>query len=379
MRQLVPVYISGIFLSLHYAAILYVNSTYLSQYFSSEAVSTLFLIGALGNIVLFFSASTFLSWLSPRRLFLVFLLIQAVSTVILGLSNNPMTVALSFIVYSSFLFMIYWSLDLFLEDVSQDTKTGAIRGAYLTSLNASIAVAPLLLAFFAIEGELGGLYLIAAMLLVPPILLSLFSFRLKSETSRGLVSRLPFRTWWNLENIRRATVARFLLEFFYTFMVIYTPVYLHEHIGFEWPELGVMFSIMLLPFVLFEFPAGEMADRWYGEREIMSIGFIIMGVTLIAMPLLGGSFFLWTVVLFLSRVGASLTEVTTESSFFKRVGSGDAGLISIFRLSRPFSIIAAALVGALSLSLFSYGSIFWVLASFIILGLTQSWRIKDNL
>ena len=62
-------------------------------------------------------------------------------------------------------------------------------------------------------------------------------------------------------------------------MVIYTPIYLHEHIGLPWSDIGIIFTIMLLPFVLFEFPAGKLADGKWGEKEPPIIGIILIAVS----------------------------------------------------------------------------------------------------
>jgi MFS family permease len=210
------------------------------------------------------------------------------------------------------------------------------------------------------------------------VLLSLFSFRPNILSAKSQITGLPFARWRASAAVRRVTLARFVLEFFYTFMVIYTPIYLNRYVGFGWPELGVMFAIMLLPFVIIEWPAGEAADRWYGEKEMMGLGFIIAAGTLLLMPFLGKVFLLWTIALFISRIGASLIEVSTESYFFKNVEARDAGLISIFRLTRPVSVIIASIIGTVSLGLFSYGKIFWVLAFFTVLGLAQSLCLKDT-
>lgn len=173
-------------------------------------------------------------------------------------------------------------------------------------------------------------------------------------------------------------MARASLEFFYSLMVIYTPLYLHNIIGFRWDQIGLMFTIMLTAFIIFQWPMGELADRRLGEREIMSLGFIIASMALVAMPFLGHNFALWTAILFISRIGASWIEVTTESYLFKKVASDDTAIISIFRIARPVSIVLAALTGIIMTSLFPYQSIFWILALTTFLSLYLSNGFKDT-
>lgn len=135
---------------------------------------------------------------------------------------------------------------------------------------------------------------------------------------------------------------------------------------------------MLLPFVLFEWPVGKLADTKYGEKEIMSLGFFLMGLALIFMPFLGHTVVYWTMVLFLSRVGASFVEVTTESYFFKHVDSRDIGFINIYRLVRPIALILAPIIGVLAINVFSFTASFLVIAIIVFWGLKQSLHLKDT-
>jgi len=376
-----PVFIASIFLSLHYGAILYVNSSLLGNFFKPGIVSLLFLLGAIGNIILFLFTPKLIERFGKRPPLFFFLFIATFSTLGLALAQSAFTALVSFIAYSSVLFIIYYYLDIFLEELSRDTNTGEVRGIYLTLINLGIAGGPLVLAIFAEDGTFRIIYLIAALFLIPPILLALFSFKSRLPKWHGLHHNhlfLPFVLWWKTKEVRRVTLARLVLEFFFAFMVIYTPIYLHNELGFEWSELGIIFTIMLLPFVLLEWPAGELADRFYGEKEIMGVGFLITGISLLTMPFIGKIFLAWLVILFISRVGASLIEVTTESYFFKHVGAEDTGLISIFRLTRPVSIVLGATTGILALNLFSFEKIFFVLAVVVFFGFKESLSLKDT-
>ena len=376
-----PVFIASIFLSLHYGAILYVNSSLLGNFFKPGIVSLLFLLGAIGNVILFLFTPKLIEQFGKRPPLFFFLFIATLSTLGLAFAQSAFTTLISFVAYSSVLFIIYYYLDIFLEELSRNTNTGEVRGIYLTLTNLGIAGGPLILAILAEDGAFRLIYLVAALFLIPPILLALFSFRSRLPKWHGLHHNhlfLPFVLWWKTKEVRRVTLARLVLEFFFAFMVIYTPIYLHNELGFEWSELGIIFTIMLLPFVLLEWPAGELADRFYGEKEIMGVGFLITGISLLTMPFIGKIFLAWLVILFISRVGASLIEVTTESYFFKHVGAEDTGLISIFRLTRPVSIVLGATTGILALNLFSFEKIFFVLAVVVFFGFKESLSLKDT-
>jgi MFS family permease len=274
--------------------------------------------------------------------------------------------------------MVFYALDLLLEENSTDQKTGEIRGIYLTLINVAIAAGPLLITTLGEQSLFRSFYLAAAIILLPLIVLVHFFLKLRHPKRKYKGHSLPFGLWWRRRAVRRVTLARLILETFYAFMTIYTPIYLHTHIGFSWLEIGVMFSIMLLPFILFEWPAGLLADRKYGEKEIMSFGFFITLVSLLFMPSLGKEVIPWTIALFCSRIGAAFVEITTESYFFKQVSSEDSGLISIFRLGRSVGLIIGAGLGSLAIAIWPFYSIFIILAFVSFLGFRWSKHLVDT-
>ncbi|MGB3921843.1 MAG: MFS transporter [Minisyncoccia bacterium] len=381
MSRFASIFVASVFISLNYGATLYINSTLLNQFFSESAVSGLFLLGATVSVFLFLFISKFIEWFGKRILLVIFLVMAALGTLGLAYADTPKEVALSFLLYAGVFFSIYYCFDIFLEELSREHNTGEVRGLYMTLLNLGIAGGPIILALFAGNTTLKPLYLVASVLLLLPILLTLFFLKSHSPKWHGQYHRhifLPFRAWWRSKSIRHITFARFILESFFAFMVIYMPIYLNRYVGFDWAELGIIFTVMLLPFVIFQWPAGEIADRFLGEKEILIIGFLIMMGSLLFMPFIGKVFLVWLVVLFISRVGASLIEIMTESYFFKHVEARDTGLISIFRLVRPASVFVGTGFGVLAISFNSFEKIFFVLAAAVFVGLLSALSIRDT-
>tara|TARA_Y100000031_G_scaffold104660_1_gene115116 strand:- start:54 stop:545 length:492 start_codon:yes stop_codon:yes gene_type:complete len=162
-------------------------------------------------------------------------------------------------------------------------------------------------------------------------------------------------------------------------MVIYMPIYLNQHIGFSWPEIGIIFTIMLLPFVLFEYPLGRLADTKIGEKEILIIGFIILIFSTAFIPFMNTTSLIpWAILLFITRVGASFAEITTESYFFKHVDGTDTSTISLFRITRPVSYIVGPLIATIGLFFLNIQYIFLILAVVLLFGLYFSFKIKDT-
>jgi MFS family permease len=294
------------------------------------------------------------------------------------MSSSKYSIALYFIVFQSVSMMIIYGLDIFLESATSKKETGSVRGIYLTLASLAVVLSPLLIRFAAPNGEFRHLYVVSAFFLIPIYFIVIFSLKGFKDGPSSKIG-LPIKVWLETSNIRRVTIVRNVLDLFYVFMVIFIPIYLRQYMHFTWTDLSMIFSIMLLPFVLFQIPVGRLADRWCGEKEIMTLGLFIIGCTLIIIPFIKTpSILLWAIVLFISRVGASLVEITCESSFFKHVDKRDTGLISIYRLSGPVATIFGPLIGAFSIALFPYEFMFFILAIIVLYAMKTSSRIKDT-
>jgi hypothetical protein len=80
----------------------------------------------------------------------------------------------------------------------------------------------------------------------------------------------------------------------------------------------------------------------------------------------------------MTRVGASMVELMTETHLFKRINSKDLSIISLFRISRPIAYISGALLGTFFLQIISFQMLFFVLGGIVIYGLRYSLVITDT-
>jgi MFS family permease len=145
------------------------------------------------------------------------------------------------------------------------------------------------------------------------------------------------------------------------------PIYLHQNLGFSWNQLGWMFSLMLIPFILVEIPAGIVADKYIGEKEMFYAGFAIMISCLCLFSVLeSNNPWLWALLLFASRVGAALVEAMRETYFFKKISASDVDKINIFRATIPFGHVLGSLLGLVILLLLPINYIFFITAILLV-------------
>ncbi|TSC93925.1 MAG: Multidrug-efflux transporter [Candidatus Berkelbacteria bacterium Athens1014_28] len=277
---------------------------------------------------------------------------------------------------------ITWaSLDVVLESFSVDKMSGRIRGLYLTLFNAGFVLGPLLASKLLVQYDFSGMFFVSLIFAMFILLFSAFglrgarnvSFPKRKEGIRKLISKSLGQ-----KNISRIYYISFVLDFFYALMIVYAPIYLLDR-GFSWDQLGIAFTIMLIPFVLVQYPAGILADKKIGEKEMIILAILVMGISSFLFFLSSSKDILvWAVILFATRVGAALVEILRDSYFYKQVDGSRADVIDFFRTAQPVAYIAAAVFSTLILWTFPLKYVFLLLALVIFSALWPALRLTDS-
>lgn len=378
----IGIYAAMFFLSVHHVLTVYVSSTFLSERLSENAVGLLYAAASIATFFAFILLPRLINRYSNKTVTLVGTLINGAALIGLALNPSLLTVIICFITYTVFVNALNYGLDIFLEEQSADITTGDTRGRFLTISSAAFVIIPMFAGIILASGGFFSIYLGAALILIP-----FFLIISATPKSKHIVKRRPLRviarTFFARRDLRNIFFAGFVLQFFYAWMTIYTPLYLAQHLGFDWSHIGLMFSIMLLPFLLFELPLGKLADRYFGEKEIMILGFLCMGIATMALAFAPASFALWAGILFLTRVGASAVEIMTETYFFKKIAAHHTEEIGFYRTARPLSYLTAPLLATLSITLIAlfngpFALTFIILGAISLLGIIPASLLKDT-
>jgi MFS family permease len=380
--SLFSLYLVGFLFSLQVALPNYVNSSYLGTLMPERWLGVIYTLEAVLAILGFLILPKILRRFGNFRVAIVFLLIEMVSLLGLVFYHDFISVIVFMTSSLVFLILLSFSLDMFLEGFSSDVSTGKTRGIFLTCANLAWVVAPFLTGLILSNGDYWKIYLSAFIILIPVFIIiraSLSNFKDSEYKDSNLLRTLV--QVWKEKDILNIFMAGFLLQLFYSWMTIYTPIYLHTNLGLSWSAIGIIFSVMLLPFVFVQFPAGRLADSRFGEKEMLVIGFVFMILsTLLMFLIVGKSLLVWTLILFGTRIGAAVVEIMCDVYFFKKVNNQDANLISFFRMARPLAYIIGPLLATIILSFSGLGIkyLFLILGILLIFGLKFSLSIKDT-
>jgi MFS family permease len=381
-RTLFAVYLMGFLIAFHTALPTYINSSFLNVFLSENLVGVVYVLGSIFTIISFFFTPSILRRFGNYKTALFLIILEICSLVGLAFLNSSPWLLLLFMLNLVTIPLVYFLTDIFLESASTNGKTGIVRGVYLTAVNLAWAASPLISGLILTDGDYWKIYLASAVFLLPVILILLTDLR-RHKDSEYQTTRVwqTTKIIWRNVNLRNIFLANFLLLFFYSWMTIYTPLYLHKDLGFSWGEIGVIFSIMLLPFVFIQLPLGRLADTRWGEKEILSWGFVIMAIATGTLSFVGpGQMFLLAGVLFITRIGAAAVEIMCDTYFFKKVDSQDTNVISFFRMCGLSAYVIGPLFATVIINLFSFEIkyLFLVLSLIMFIGLKFSLGIKDT-
>lgn len=361
------------------AFLLYILSAYFATVTGSDNVGAFYLIAYSGVLLSLFYLQPLIRIIGKARALYLGLGITILASVLL--THLPMTwvsigIALIFIVATN---LIWVTLDILLESFSEDQRSGRIRGFYLTIMNAGLLAAPLLSTLTLERFQYEGVFFVLILGYMLVFLIALVGFRQDNVVfQEKLRLRQTLAKMLVKKNLFRIYAVSFAMEFFYAMMIVYTPLYLRS-LDFSWHEIGIIFTIMLLPFVLLQYPLGILADKHFGEKELLIGSIIIVMLSTAGLGfLVGQSLLIWGVALFVTRIGIAGIEVLRDSYFYKQIDGDHLDMIAFFRTTRPAANILGALFSAVLLLFFPLESIFFLVAIVFFFSLFPALALQDT-
>lgn len=376
-------FVGNFFFSLFAALTVYILFPFLASYMGAVQAGLVIAFGGLVSVILFPFLPRLVARYGAQRIVRTLATVEVLALLALALAPSALTGSLLGILTMAMQPVMSYQLDILLESVTDDLATvGRIRTIFLTAWNLGVLSGPLLIGILLDStNDYNRAFLAGAVALVPFIIL-LTKYRIPDrdipepshiQDTLVCISRDP--------DLGSITFAHFLLYLFYIWAPLYVPLYLHTILGLPWSTLGWMFSIMLVPYVLVEYPAGWLADNFLGDKKLLFAGFIIAGTALISLGFVGTATPIWIIlgILVCSRIGAALVEAMTESHFFRRVSQKDVNSMSVFRGIWPLANAIGPIVGGMLLSFSGYPMLFIGMGLFFaVAGVVTTARIQDS-
>lgn len=354
---------------------------YLSQFIGNTYASLVIAGGALVSIIGFPMLPRYTARFGAQTLAIFFSLSQILVLLALAAVSNTTVAIIGIISIVALQPFLYYTFDLLLAAVTLNKgMTGKVRTLFLTAGNVATAGAPLLMGAVLLDtNDYNRTFLVVAAVIVPVVILFAGRKLPAGNPPKELHFGLALRTIFHDRNLSAVISAHFFLDLFYMWAPLYIPIYLHNVIGISWGQLGWIFSIMLLPFIFIEYPAGAIADKFHADKKLMILGFIIMGGAFATIPIIttNTSVIIILIILVLTRVGAALVEAMTETHFFRSVSAQDSEEIAAFRDTWPLANLIAPLIASIFFFVSGFSMFFISAGIFIIVaGIIASLLIR---
>lgn len=387
LRNLLPFYFVGFLFASHTALVLYSNSSFLNQFIDDSYIGLLYTGGSILALIGLAIVPKALRRFGSRPVMITLALIILAICAVNIFVHVPWIILACFTLFFSGNIMFFLANDIVIDQTADnDDIMGTVRGSYISALHIGYVVAPGLAGFILARLGFSALYGLAGFVLIPLIILLIKTISVKQVNleNNTVSTRKSFQKVFQNKNLRNILGANFILQFFYSWMIIYSPLYLQDILGIPWDSIGTIFSIMLLAFVFIPLPIGRLADRSMGEKPLLFLAFLVLaGSTSLLYFLPYFTLPLLALILFITRVGASAVETLTESYFFKNSPQSETGAVGILRSTYPVAYIIAPIIASVIVTvapmkyLFLILSIICLLGIFFILPITNTQQKKS--
>lgn len=374
--------VGNFFFSIFSSLVSIILFPYLSLYIPSLSIGFVIAGSAIAGILVFPFLPEVVEQYGPQKIALVLSLIEIVVLFGLAAAPGPIGAVILMAVTIAMQPFLAYQFDLLVEATVADTNTtGQVRAIFRTAWSSAALAAPLLLgALLATSDSYSRVFLAAAATLVPIIML--FVLRELPQGPPPMLEHMHNTLVRIVKNkdLAAVTLGNLILYLFLAWMPLYVPFYLHNILHFPWSDLGWIFALMLIPYVVIEYPAGWIADKYLGDKELMYMGYFIAGASTAAVSLITPATSLITILIILvsSRIGAALIESMVEAHFFRRINHRDINTIGAFRSVWPLSYIIGPMVASSILILTNYPTFFFLIGIFIAgAGIVTTFFITD--
>ncbi len=376
------VYLLNFIFALQSATVGYFGANYLSFFgLPDRYIAFVFALVSIFAVLTFFFASKLFNRFGAYRIVFISAFLYLFTYIAQAYLTDIRFIVPVFVLGAVPAALLVAAFDSLMERFTgKEEDTGSQRGLFITLASAAFVTGPFIGGLLVKGNDFRSLWLAGSAFLISLMILSFFKLK--------RIERIKYKEFHIIDTIRAVLadknifnifMAQFALYFFFSIMVIYTSVYLRDVLDIPYDVIGFIFAFMLLPFTFMTLPLGRLADKKYGEKEILILGLIVMAFfTALFGISTSSSVFVLAGILFGTRVGAAAAQSMSETYFFKMVDGKDTDLISAFRAMYPLASIIAPLTASPILFFASFRELFLFLAIVVLSGVYFAAKIEDT-
>ncbi len=250
---------------------------------------------------------------------------------------------------------------LLIRDIANKKNLGKTEGFYFTVANLAWMIGPLLGGLIANSYGLKEIFLLSAIL----PLLSFVIISSKKFKEHNVLHKIHHSIPANLSDFVKSKSHALLfimsmgLLFWWSMIYIFIPLYISDS-GFSVETVGIVLFMVVLPLILLEVPAGNLADK-LGYKKFFFFGFLLMSIVAASTFFASSPIIVLTLIV-CGSIGAAFIEPLREAYFFEITAkSNENRFYSIHRIAVPIG----QLIGPVLFSTFLLFSTYRYLFLFI--------------
>jgi MFS family permease len=302
------------------ALTIYINSSFIASFVGEKFIGLTYTLASLFSILALLLSPKIFRKIGVYKFLLLVTAADAASIYALSLSTDKWTAVTLFIFNFALNILITFSIDEIIKIYNGNNTIGSTRGLYLAVCHLAFIFSQIFSGTLLRNFSFRQVYLIAFWLFVVFFTVCLFKLKNISDPTYDKDKIWKYvGEFFQDKKLRNIYKINLLLQIFYCWMVIYTPLYLYRHMHFSWNQISLIFAIMLLPFSIIPIYAGKYADK-IGERNTLMLGFLVVSLSsLFIFFIQESNLWIWAIILFITRVGAAIVEVDSDAYFFKHI------------------------------------------------------------
>ena len=348
-KLLLVTYMMTFLFALHYAIPVYATSSYLHMYFNSSMVSAIYMVGSILALIASINIARSVKKFHTYGFTFGVAIAEIVVITIFGHTQNIYLLPLFFVIHFVLQVLLNISLNIFIENFTIHAKVGSVRGLFLAVFNLAVLVSPFIGGAILKHYSFATLYTVAACMLIPYLFfLHKYLKHMREPAYHQIDLFGAARQAFKNKNLRAAIIGELVVSSFYATMIIYSPLYL-TNIGIPLTTyMMVILPFALIPLVVLPYELGYLADKKFGEKEMLIIGLLILAVTTFLFVVIStNAIWVWILLLITSRIGASFVETMSFTYYFKKVGAEDPSLTALFINMQGLGMLAVGTVGVI--------------------------------
>lgn len=277
--------------------------------------------------------------------------------------NSTIVLVLAQIVLAAAVCLCTTALSILVNNSSKKKNLGGSEGKYFTVMNLGMFLGILNGGIIAKSYSYTTVFSCASLFFLGIYAISgsmgLKETHIKRKESESSIKNAI--AFFSDAKLRKIFVSNLGLYFWSFVAFLYLPIILMSF-GFNFDKIGVIFAIMIVPYILLEYPIGRLAEK-EGSRKYIFLGFFAIALTSFLIYVNYGAINSMILFFFLASMGAAAIEPLNEMELDKHSKKSNiVENLSIFKTSLRIAQFLGPLSAAAMISLFGMREMFLVLA-----------------